>query len=333
MRKLKGKDFLSISDFTAEEIKFMIDVAKQFKKDRRIGRSHRLLEGKALGGIFETPSTRTSISFETAMTHLGGHMMWLGQDRLWVGEAAEENWHDTIKTIDRYVDGIAYRPVGRERLDSAAKYAEVPIINASCPIEHPTQALADAMVMQEYKGDLKRCKVAFLWGYRVANPPAGLTNSTMLMAGKLGFNLTIACPEGFDPDMNIKEIADKEAELTNSNIKIARSYEEAVKDADFINIYSWVSPEVFAEGLKTHFQGNPEFEKKKAKLKDEWCVTKKIVDMAKKDVNVMHCLPVSRNFEVTSEVLDSPNSIIFDEAENRLHTIKAILAILLGGIV
>jgi ornithine carbamoyltransferase len=333
MRKLKGKDFLSISDFTAEEIKFMIDVAKQFRKDRRIGRSHKVLEGKVLGGIFETPSTRTSTSFETAMTHLGGHMMWLGQDRLWVGEAAEEDWHDTIKTIDRYVDGIAYRPVGRERLDSAAKYAEVPVINASCPIEHPTQALADAMVMQEHKGDLKGCKVAFLWGYRVANPPAGLTNSTMLMAGKLGFNLTIACPEGFDPDMNIKEIADKEAELTNGNIKIARSYEEAVKDADFINIYSWVSPEVFAEGLKTHFQGNPEFEKKKAKLKDEWCVTKKIVDMAKKDVNVMHCLPVSRNFEVTSEVLDSPNSIIFDEAENRLHTIKAILAILLGGIV
>ncbi len=333
MRKLKGRDFLGISEFTAEEIQFMVDVAKQFKKDRRIGRSHRLLEGKSLGGIFETPSTRTSTSFETAMTHLGGHMMWLGQDRLWVGEAAEEDWHDTIKTIDRYVDGIAYRPVGRARLDSAAEYAEVPVINASCPIEHPTQALADAMVMQEHKGDLKGCKVAFLWGYRVANPPAGLTNSTMLMAAKLGFNLTIACPDGFDPDMKIKEFADKEAELNNSKIEIVRSYEEAVKDADFINIYSWVSPEVFAEGLKTHFQGNPEFEKKKAQLKDGWCVTKKIVNLAKKDVNVMHCLPVSRNFEVTSEVLDSPNSIIFDEAENRLHTIKAILAILLGGIV
>jgi len=333
MRKLKGRDFLGINNFDAEEIQFMINVAERFKEDRRIGKSHRLLEGKTLGGIFETPSTRTSTSFETAMTHLGGHMMWLGQDRLWVGEAAEEDWHDTIKTIDRYVDGIAYRPVGRERLDSAAKYAEVPVINASCPIEHPTQALADVMVMQEHKGDLKGCKVAFLWGYRVANPPAGLTNSIMLMAGKFGFNLTIACPEGFDPDMNIKEIADKEAQFTNGSIEIVRSYEEAVKGADFINIYSWVSPEVFAEGLKTHFQGNPEFEKKKAKFKDEWCVTKKIVDMAKKDVNVMHCLPVSRNFEVTSEVLDSPNSIIFDEAENRLHTIKAILAILLGGIV
>ena len=332
MRKLKGRDFLSISNFTAEEIQFMINVAKRFKEDRRIGKLHRLLEGKTLAGIFETPSTRTSTSFETAMTHLGGHMMWLGQDRLWVGEAAEEDWHDTIKTLDRMVDGIAYRPVGRARLDSAAKYAEVPVINASCPIEHPTQALADAMVMQEHKGELKACKVAFLWGYRVANPPAGLTNSTMLMAGKFGFDLTIACPEGFDPDMNIKKIADAQGELTGSKINIVRSYEEAVKDADFINIYSWVSPEVFAEGLKTHFQGNPEFEKKKTKLKDEWCITKNIVDMAKKDVNVMHCLPVSRNFEVTNEVLDAPNSIIFDEAENRMHSIEAILAILLGGV-
>jgi ornithine carbamoyltransferase len=153
----------------------------------------------------------------------------------------------------------------------------------------------------------------------------------MLMAGKLGFELVIACPEGFDPDMTIKTQADQEAALSGGSIKIVRSYEEAVREADFINVYSWVSPKEFAKSLETHFQGTPEFQEMKGKLKSSWCVDKKVVKMAAKDVNVMHCMPISRNTEVTDEVLDSPASIIFDEAENRLHTEKALLALLLGG--
>ena len=185
--------------------------------------------------------------------------------------------------------------------------------------------------MIEKKGPVQKAKVALLWGYRTANPPAGLTNSSMLMAGKLGYDLVIACPEGFDPDMNLKAMADKEAQMSGGSIKIVRSYEEAAKDADFINVYSWVSPEVFARGLETHFQGDPEFIEQKAKLKDDWCVDKKVVEMARKDVNVMHCMPISRNTEVTDEVLNSPASIIYDEAENRLHTEKAVLALHMGG--
>jgi ornithine carbamoyltransferase len=296
-----------------------------------MGRPHRLLEGKSLGGIFETPSTRTSISFETAMTQLGGHMLWLDEHRLWVGAAAEEDWHDTIKTVDRYLDGIAYRAIRRDRLESAAQFASIPVINASCPVEHPCQALADVLTMIEKKGPVQKAKLAFCWGYRTANPPAGLTNSTMLMAGKLGFELVIACPEGFDPDMTIKAEADKDAARSGGSIRIVRSYEEAVKDADFINVYSWVSPEVFAKGLETHFQGDPEFQKLKGALKERWCVTANTVAQARKDAQVMHCLPVSRNTEVTDEVLNSPQSVIFDEAENRLHTEKALLALLMGG--
>jgi ornithine carbamoyltransferase len=331
MTDLKGRNLKGIADFSKEEIEFTIDVSRQLKQELKIGRPHRLLEGKSLGGIFETPSTRTSVSFETAMMQLGGHMLWLDQHRLWVGEAAEEDWHDTIKTLSRYLDGIAYRAIRRDRLESAAEYASIPLINASCPVEHPCQAFADVMTMIEKKGPIEKTKVAFLWGYRTANPPAGLTNSTMLMAGKLGFDLTIAFPEGFDPDMNIKRVADKEAELSGGSIKLVHSYDEAVKDADFINVYSWVSPEVFAKGLETHFQGDPEFQKHKTSLKDRWCVGKKVVGMAKKDAMVMHCMPISRNTEVTDEVLNSPASIIFDEAENRLHTEKAILALLMGG--
>ncbi len=331
MEDLKGKKILGISDVTKEEIEFILDVSKELKMMLKMGKAHKLLDGKSLAGIFETPSTRTSISFETAMTQLGGHMLWLDQNRLWVGEADEEDWYDTIKTISRYCDGIAYRSIGRERQLSAAEYSTIPIVNASCPVEHPCQSFADVMTMIEKKGPVKKAKVAMLWGYRTANPPAGLTNSTMLMAGKMGFDLSIACPEGFEPDMSIFESSKKEADMSGSSIEIVRSYEEAVKDADFINVYSWVSPEEFAKGLETHFQGDPEFQAAKAKLKKTWCVDKRVVDMAKKDAMVMHCMPISRNTEVTDEVLNSPKSIIFDEAENRLHTEKAILSLLMGG--
>lgn len=331
MSDLKGRNITGITDLNSDEIKLILEVARELKLALKMGRAHRFLEGKSLGGVFETPSTRTSISFETAMTQLGGHMLWLDQNRLWVGEAAEEDWHDTIKTLSCYLDGIAYRALRRERVDSAAEYTTIPLINASCPVEHPCQAFADAMTMIEKKGSIQNLKVAMCWGYRTANPPAGLPNSTMLMAGKLGFDLSIACPEGFDPDLKFKAMADEAAELSGGSINIVRSYEEAVKDADFINVYSWVSPEEFAKGLETHFAGDPEFQKMKAKLKDEWCVDQKVVDMAKKDALVMHCMPISRNTEVTDEVLNSPASIIFDEAENRLHTEKAMLALLMGG--
>jgi ornithine carbamoyltransferase len=331
MKDLKGRDLKGIADFTAEEIEFTLDVSEQLKRELKMGRAHRLLEGRTLAGIFETPSTRTSISFETAMTQLGGHMIWLDEHRMWVGAAAEEDWPDTVKTINRYADGIVYRAIRRETVESAAEYADIPLINASCPVEHPCQAFADVMTMMEKKGAVKKAKVALAWGYRTANPPAGLTNSLMLMAGKLGFDLVVACPEGFDPDLRIKAAADAEASHSGGNVRIVRSYEEAVQGADFISVYSWVSPEVFAKGLETHFQGDPVFQERKKKLKDAWCVTKKVVGMAPRDCKVMHCMPISRNNEVTDEVLNSEQSIIFDEAENRLHTEKAILALLMGG--
>jgi ornithine carbamoyltransferase len=331
MKDLKGRDLKGIADFTAEEIEFTLEVSRLLKLEQKMGKPHRLLEGKTLAAIFETQSTRTSISFETAMTQLGGHMIYLDENRMWVGTAAEEDWHDTVKTIDRYADAIAYRAIRRDMLENAAEYARIPLINASCPVEHPCQAFADIMTMIEKKGSVKKAKVALLWGYRTANPPAGLTNSLMLMAGKLGFQLDVACPVGFDPDMGVKSDADREAAASGGSVKIVRSYEEAVKDADFVSIYSWVSPEVFAKGLETHFKGDPEFQEKKKKLKDAWCVNKKTMSMAPRDCRVMHCMPVSRNNEVTDEVLNSPQSIIFDEAENRLHTEKAILALLMGG--
>jgi ornithine carbamoyltransferase len=332
MKGLKGRDLKGIEDFSREQIVFILETSRQMKRDLATGKPHRLLEGKSLGGVFETPSTRTSVSFETAMTQLGGHMLWLDQHRLWVGDAAEEDLPDTFKTLSRYLDGIAYRSIRRETLEAAAEHASIPLINASCPVEHPCQAFADVMTMIEKKGPVEKAKVALLWGFRTANPPAGLTNSTMLMAAKLGFELVVAFPEGFQPDMRIKAVADEEAKRSGGSVRFVHSYEEAARGADFINVYSWVSPEVFAKGLETHFKGDPEFQKMKNGLKGKWCVDGKVVQMAKKDCMVMHCMPISRNNEVTDEVLNSPASIIFDEAENRLHTEKAILALLMGGV-
>ncbi|MDR1193672.1 MAG: ornithine carbamoyltransferase [Peptococcaceae bacterium] len=329
MRTFKGRNLLGINELTRDEVLFLLDTADDLKRARKMGQPHEYLRGKSLAGIFATQSTRTSCSFETAMTNLGGHMMWLDKDRIWSGSAGAENWHDTIMTLTRYVDGIAYRPVTRELLEETERLSTVPVINASCPVEHPTQALADVMTMREHGGgSVKGAKVAFLWGYNELNPPAGLTNSTLVMAAKMGFDVTIACPRDMDPDPRYIQWANEEAPQTGARINIVHSYEEATKDADFINIYSWVSPEIFAEGPETGYRGNPKFAAYKETLKN-WIVTKAVVDTAPKQVKVMHCLPASRGEEVSDEVLDAPNSIIFDEAENRLHTIKALLALLL----
>ena len=332
MSHLKGRDLKGIMDVNRDEVELILEVSKELKREQKLGRAHRLLEGMSLGGIFETPSTRTSISFETAMTHLGGHMIWLDSSRLWVGDAAEEDWRDTVKTLDRFLDGVAYR-VGadRGRLDKAAEYAEIPMINASCPVEHPCQAFADLLTMREKKGDTKGCKVAFMWGYRDANPPAGLTNSLMMMAGTMGFDISVACPPGYEPHPDYMQEAMVRAEASGGKVEVVRDYESAAKDADFINVYSWVSPEVWAKSVANGFQADPVFQAEKLKLKKDWCVTQDVVNMAKDDVMVMHPMPIARNEEVTDEVLDSDKSIIYDVAENRLHTEKAILALLLGG--
>lgn len=330
MRPFKGRSILGINELSADEIEFILSVSHDFKRKWRCGELHEYLRGKSLAGVFNTQSTRTSCSFETAMTALGGHMLWLDKNRIWSGDAGAENWHDTVKTLTRYVHGIAHRPVTREMLEETASLATVPVINASCPVEHPTQAFADVMTMQEYGGgSVKGAKVAFCWGYGELNPPAGLTNSTLAMATRLGFDVTIACPEGMDPDPRyVKEAMDGQADAGNK-IEIVHSYEEATKDADFINVYGWVSPEIFAEGPATGYRGNPEFAAYKHTLKN-WCVDEKVVSSAPKRVKVMHCLPAARGEEVTDGVLDGPNSIIFDEAENRMHTIKALLALLLA---
>ena len=330
MRPLKGKSILGINELSVDEIEFILSVSHDFKRKWRCGEMHEYLRGKSLAGVFNTQSTRTSCSFETAMTSLGGHMLWLDKNRIWSGDAGAENWHDTVKTLTRYVHGIAHRPVTREMLEETASLATVPVINASCPVEHPTQAFADIMTMQEYGGgSVKGAKVAFCWGYGELNPPAGLTNSTLAMATRLGFDVTIACPEGMDPDPRyVKEAMDGQKDAGNK-IEIVHSYEEATKDADFINVYGWVSPEIFAEGPATGYRGNPEFAAYKHTLK-HWCVDEKVVSSAPKRVKVMHCLPAARGEEVTDGVLDGPNSIIFDEAENRMHTIKALLALLMA---
>ncbi|HHY96320.1 MAG TPA: ornithine carbamoyltransferase [Firmicutes bacterium] len=254
MANLKGRDILAIKDFTLEELALLWETAGDLKRKLRRREPHPVLLEKTLAMIFQIPSTRTSISFETAMTQLGGHAIYLGGDRIWGGKAKEESWADTIGTIDRYADGIVARVMGQSELQQAADVARVPVINGSTDYEHPCQAMADFMTVGEKRNwDLKGMKYVITWSWRHSNPPIGLVNSSLSVASKLGVQFVVACPEGYEPEEDILRAARAEAATYGSEIEIVHDMKKAVRDADFVNIYSWVSPEVFRKGLETNF--------------------------------------------------------------------------------
>lgn len=331
MLNMKGRDILTAEQFTLEELEFIWDTAADLKRKLKRGEPHPVLAGKTLAMLFVYPSTRTSISFETAMTQLGGHAIYLGGDRIWAGKAKEESWEDTIGTIDRYADGIVARVMYQSDLERAARVARIPVINGSSDTEHPCQALADFMtVAEKRRGDLRNMKYVLTWSWRHSNPPIGLVNSSLFVAAKLGMQFVIACPEGYEPHEDILARAKVEASRYGSEIEIVHDMRKAVRDADVINIYSWVAPAVFQKGLETNFAAKAPHNEFPEKYRPYWYVTDEVVDLAKPTAMVMHCMPAARGEEVADSVLDGPKSIIFDEAENRLHVQKALLALTMG---
>lgn len=320
---LKGRDLVSLENYSREEIEFLFDVGMALKRKQKIGEPHRLLRDKTLGMIFETPSTRTSISFETAMTQLGGHAQYLSQERMWLGK--EETIEDTGSVLSRYVDGVIARTQSHQDLLDLAEYASIPVINASTGYGHPCQALADFMTVKEKKGNLDDLKYATVWGWHDANAPMGLVNSTLYTASAFEVDYTVACPEGYEPTDEVISTAKERAEVSGSDISIGNDREKAVEEADVINVYMWAPPEIYEKGIKEesspHLQ-NPEDYK-------QWQVNQDLVERAKDDAIVMHCMPAGRGQEVTAEVLDGPQSVILDEAENRLHIQKGILTSLI----
>ncbi|MEM1982678.1 MAG: ornithine carbamoyltransferase [Sulfolobales archaeon] len=311
MRRLRCKDLLSITDLSREELTYLLETSKLFKSRYYAGeRVIKVLIGKSLAMIFQKPSTRTRVSFEVAMHELGGYALYLNWNDLQLGRG--ETVADTARVLSRYVDGIVARVLRHSDLVELAKYSSVPVINALSDLEHPCQTLADLLTIWEKKGRLEGIKVAFL-----GDGTDNVLNSLLLASAKLGMHISIATPLGYDPRRDVLKVAEEDAAKYGSVIEVVRDPEMAVRGADVIYTDVWVS------------MGQESERAKRVAELSRYKVTVDLVKLAKEDVIFMHCLPAKRGEEVVDEVIDGNWSVVWDQAENRLHTQKAVLALLL----
>jgi len=268
------------------------------------------LEDKTLGLIFQKPSTRTRVSFEVAMRQLGGYALYLGWNDLQLGRG--ETIEDTGRVLSRYVDGIMARVFSHNDLIKLAEGASVPVINGLSDLTHPCQILADLLTIKEKKGDFKGLKLTF-----VGDGGNNVSHSLIIGATKVGMNITIGTPEGYEPNEQILKWAQENAKHSGSKIEIVHDPIKAVEGADIIYTDVWVS------------MGMEKEKEKRLKVFPPFQVNSKLLSHANQDAIVMHCLPAHRGVEITDDVLDGPQSAVFDQAENRLHAQKGLLALLL----
>ena len=324
--KMKGKHFVTLLDYSREEIETILETGFDLKKKLARGEPHPLLAGKTLGMLFCNPSTRTRISFETGMTQLGGHAQFYAPEHMAL--KYEETWEDTARVMSRYLDGIMLRVyalpkygMAREIMMKVANNATVPVINAIDDKEHPCQVMADAMtIMEKFGPDYKRKKVALVWVCSKRGRSPGIPHDMAIVAGALGMKLTLAYPDvRYALDEEFMAYARKLSQKSAATIEIVHDFNTAVKDASIIYAKSWGGLQMEAEEDLVYRES----------FRD-WCLAKKHFDSAAPDAMFMHALPVERNREVMDEVVDGPMSIVYDQAENRLHVQKAIMALIMG---
>ena len=297
-------DVLTLDELESKEINNIIDLAIDLKKEQKKGKEKPLLQNKTLAMIFEKPSTRTRISFETGMFQLGGHALTLSPNDLQLSRG--ESIADTAKTLSRYVNVVMARVYDHKSLETFARNSSIPVINGLSDSFHPCQILADFMTIKEHKKNLKKIKIAWI------GDGNNVCNSLILGCAKLKIKLSVAIPDGYEPDFDvIKE--GKDAEI----LEVSDNPEVAVKDADVVMTDTFVS---------IHNTNSDRVKKFLPKFQ----VTQSLMNKAKKDAIFMHCLPAKRDQEVTSDVIDGSHSVVWDEAENRLHVQKALLVHLLG---
>jgi len=297
-------------DLKKEEIWEIFNLAKELKEKQKRGIPHELLKGKSLAMIFQKPSTRTRVSFEVAMTQLGGHSLNLSPQELQLSRG--ETIADTARVLSRYVDCIMARVFDHQDIVELAKNSSVPVINGLSDKFHPCQALTDLFTIWEKFGTLENLTLVF-----VGDGDNNVTNSLLLLCARLGVNFRVACPPKYKTKKEILDLAKEDIEKNGAKIEILENPKEAVRGADVIYTDTWVS------------MGRTDVEERLEAFKN-YQVNKELLSFAKENVKVMHCLPAHRNQEITDEVMDGPNSIIFDQAENRLHLQKAILVKLLS---
>lgn len=321
---LKGRHMILSVDFTKDELYVILDTAAELKLKVKYGEPHRYLEGKTLGMIFERLSTRTRVSFETGMTQLGGHAQFLEASTRQLAHG--ETIKDSARVLSRYLDGIMYRG-SFEKLLELTKYATVPVISAATTgsgTNHPCQTLADFQTIREKKLKFEGLKIALCWvsgdpSYDYRKPPT-LVYDYMFACPTLGMNLVIACPEEYDPfPAEMMAQAKRQAELNGTLLELVRDLKEAYAGADVIHCKNWVPVNYPTEQKPLHFL-HPE------KYKN-WIIDNQFISKAKKDVIVMNALPAYRGYEITDDVIEGPYSVVFDEAENRLHSQKAVMAL------
>ncbi|AJY74498.1 ornithine carbamoyltransferase [Paenibacillus beijingensis] len=303
---LKGRDFLALADYTPEEIRYLIDLAIDLKHKQKAGEIYHPLKGKTLGMIFEKSSTRTRVSFEVGMYQLGGQALFLSRNDLQIGRG--EPILDTAQVLSRYLDGIMIRTFAHRTVIELARGATVPVINGLTDASHPCQALADYQTVLEHKGRLEGLKVAYI------GDGNNMVHSLIMGAAKLGMNISVATPEGYEPDPELVDQAKDVASATGAGIVICRDPKEAISGADVVYTDVWAS------------MGFEEEQKEREQAFASYQVNEELAKYANKDYLFMHCLPAHRGEEVSEGVIDGHNSIIYDQAENRLHAQKAIMA-------
>jgi ornithine carbamoyltransferase len=297
------RDFLSVLDFTTEEILESFEIAKDMKADR--AKYSKALEGQALALIFEKPSLRTRTSFDIGIQQLGGYSLYLSPNEISLGK--RESVYDVAKNLERMVQGIMIRTFGHEIVEGMAEYAKIPIINGLTDYTHPCQAMADFLTLQEHKGKLEGLKLTYVGdGNNVAH-------SLMNAGARLGVDVTVACPRGFEPNLIAYNQAVEEAKKTGAKIEVVHDPAEGVKGADAVYTDVWASMGQESEAAKRKEIFRP------------YQVNEELMSKANDGALFMHCLPAHRGDEVTDGVIDAPYSVVFDEAENRLHAQKAIM--------
>jgi ornithine carbamoyltransferase len=310
MSKLKGRDFLTLADFSQDEIYQILSQALEVKRLKRLKHPHQLLKGKTIAMIFQKPSTRTRLSFEAGIAQLGAYPIFLNAADLQLTRG--ESFEDTGKVISRYVDGIVMRAFAHKDLEELAEGATVPVINGLTDDFHPCQVLADFMTILEKRDRLAGLKLAYVGdGNNVAN-------SLLLGSVKVGLNISIASPRGFEPKEQVVRKAMHFLRGISPKVSITEDPVEGVKKADIVYTDVWTS------------MGKEDEHKERKAIFGPYQVNKDLLAHAKKDVIVMHCLPAHYGEEITADVLDNFNCVFFDQAENRLHAQKALLTLLLG---
>jgi len=305
---LKGRDLLSLYDFTKEEIEEFLKSGETLKIKSKIGENSPVLAGKKLGLIFEKPSTRTRVSFEVAMYELGGHAIYLSSNELQLKRG--ETIADTARVLSRYLDGIMARVFFHKDIVELAKFADIPVINGLSDMFHPCQVLGDLLTIKEKKGRLDGIRLTYL------GDGNNVCHSLMLGGVKMGMQIVVSTPIEYKPDKEVINWVKEDEKKYKGEVLLIEDPVEAIKGSDVVYTDVWVS------------MGQEDSETKK-RILSPYQVNEKIVKNAKKDFIFMHCLPAHRGEEVVDEVIDSENSVVFDQAENRLHIQKGILSLLL----